>query len=159
MPNRRYSNPKIICFKIYRSISLIRGHFFENSNKNAYYSFTRPESANYILEYLKYRKRCGEKLNDKSPLIRDDFIMDDLLHIENPRILALISYVMHLRNILIKTGLRIITPITDSDTVWKRQRKEVSANHGCRKFTHTVMRNAKINIEIREMPLGHSIGL
>jgi hypothetical protein len=85
--------------------------------------------------------------------------MDDLLHIENPRILALISYVMHLRNILIKTGLRIITPITDSDTVWKRQRKEVSANHSCRKFTHTVMTNAKINTEIREMPLGHSIGL
>jgi hypothetical protein len=118
--NRRYSNPKIICFKIYRSISVIRGHFYEKSNRNAYYSFTPPESANYILEYLKYRKRCGEKLNDKSPLIRDDFIMDDLLHIENPRTLALISYVMHLRNILIKTEIRIITPITDSDRAWKR---------------------------------------
>jgi hypothetical protein len=120
LPNRRYSNPKIICFKIYRSISVIRGHFYEKSNRNAYYSFTPPESANYILEYLKYRKRCGEKLNDKSPLIRDDFIMDDLLHIENPRTLALISYVMHLRNILIKTEIRIITPITDSDRAWKR---------------------------------------
>jgi hypothetical protein len=76
--------------------------------------------------------------------------MDDLLYIENRRTLALISYVMHLRNILLKRGLRIITPITDSDTVWKRQRKEVSANHGCRKFTHTVMRNAKIKIEIKE---------
>ena len=46
--------------------------------------------------------------------------MDDLLNIENPRTLALISYVMYLRNILIKTGLRIITPITDSDRAWKR---------------------------------------
>ena len=106
-----------MCFKRYRNISVIRCHFYENSNKNAYYSFTRPESANYILEYLKYRKRCGEKLNVKSPIIRDDFIMDDLLHIENPRTLALILYVTHLRNILVKTGLRIITPITDSDTV------------------------------------------
>ena len=35
----------------------------------------------------------------------------------------------------------------------------MSANHGCRMFTHTVMTNAKINIEIREMTLGHSIGL
>ena len=51
--------------------------------------------------------------------------MDDFLHIENPRTLALISYVMHLRNILIKIRIRIITPITDSHTVWKRQRKEV----------------------------------
>jgi hypothetical protein len=85
--------------------------------------------------------------------------MDDLLHIENTRTLALILYITHLRNILVKTGLRIITPITDSDTVWKRQRKEVTANHGCRKFTNTVMTNAKIIIEIKEMLLGHSIGL
>ena len=106
---------------------------------------------------LKYRKKCGEKLNDQSPRIRDDFIIDDLLHIENPRTLALISYVIHLRNIHIKTGL--IIPITSSDSVWKRQRKEGLANHGRREFTHTVMTNAKINIEIREMPLGESIGL
>jgi hypothetical protein len=32
----------------------------------------------------------------------------------------LISYVMHLRNILTKTEIRIITPITDSDRAWKR---------------------------------------
>ena len=41
----------------------------------------------------------------------------------------------------------------------KIKKREVSANHGCRKFTHGVMTNAKINIEIREMTLGHSIGL
>ena len=80
--NRDYSNPKIICFKIYRRISVT---FYENSNKVAYYSFTTPESANYILEYLRYRKRCGEELNDKFPLIRDHFIMDDLLHIEKSK--------------------------------------------------------------------------
>jgi hypothetical protein len=86
--------------------------------------FTTPDLlTNCILEYLKYRKRCGEKLNDKSPLIRDDFIIDDLLHIENPRTLALISYVMHLRNILIKTRLIIITPITISDTLEKTKKK------------------------------------
>jgi hypothetical protein len=93
----------------------------------SHYSFTTPDLlTNCILEYLKYRKRCGEKLNDKSPLIRDDFIIDDLLHIENPRTLALISYVMHLRNILIKTGLIIITPITSSDTLEKTKKRGVS---------------------------------
>lgn len=35
----------------------------------------------------------------------------------------------------------------------------MSTNHGCRKFTHTVMTNAKINIEINEILLGHSIVL
>ena len=34
--------------------------FTKTVTKNAYYSFTRTESTNYNLEYLKYRKRCGE---------------------------------------------------------------------------------------------------
>jgi len=38
-------------------------------------------------------------------------------------------------------------------------RKEVSANHGYRKFCHTTMTHAKINVEVREMLLGHKIGL
>jgi hypothetical protein len=41
----------------------------------------------------------------------------------------------------------------------KKMRKQVAANHGFRKFCHTTMTNAKINPEIREMLLGHSIGL
>jgi hypothetical protein len=35
----------------------------------------------------------------------------------------------------------------------------VAQNHGFRKFTHTTMANKLINPEIREMLLGHSIGL
>ena len=163
---------RLSALKYIEKYQLYQVTFYEHSKKDAYYSFTTPECANYIIEYLEYRKRCGEKLNDKTPLIRDDFILDDLLHIENPRPLVLVGYFMHLRNILLKTGLRttIAAPITEesSDTtaartvapVWKkRQRKEVSANHGFRKFCHTTMANAKINIEIREMLLGHSIGL
>jgi hypothetical protein len=68
---------------------------------------------------------------------------------------------MYIRKILVETGLRTIVPIiaTESDTAWKKQRKEIAQNHGFRKFCHTTMANARINIEIREMLLGHSIGL
>ena len=38
-------------------------------------------------------------------------------------------------------------------------RKQVAASHGFRKFTMTTMANARISPEIREMLLGHSIGL
>ena len=154
IPNLRLSALKHI-----EKYQLYQITFYEHSKKDAYYSFCTPECAKYINQYLDYRKRCGEKLNDKSPLIRDDFIMDDLLHIENPRTLVLGAYIMHLRNILVKTGLRTIIPVTESDTAWKRQRKEIAQNHGFRKFTHTTMANARINPEIREMLLGHSIGL
>ena len=94
-------------------------------------------------------------------MIRDDFILDDLLHIENPRALGIGAYIMYIRKILVETGLRTITPLiaTEPDTSWKKQRKEIAQNHGFRKFCHTTMANARINIEIREMLLGHSIGL
>ena len=64
-----------------------------------------------------------------------------------------------LRLILIKTGIRKVIPLTESQTGNKKNRKVVSQNHGFRKFTHTTMANKRINPEIREMLLGHKIGL
>jgi integrase len=157
IPNLRLSGLKNV-----EEYQLYQITFYEHSKKDAYYSFCTPECGKYIYEYLQYRKRCGEKLNEKSPLIRDDFILDDLLHIENPRTLGIGAYIMYIRKILVETGLRTIVPIiaTESDTnAWKKQRKEIAQNHGFRKFCHTTMANARINIEIREMLLGHSIGL
>lgn len=131
--------------------------FYENT-KSEYYSFTTLECAAYIDEYLEYRERCGEKITDNSPLIRDDFIIDDLLHIENPRHLTINTLNYYLRNILIKTGIRKVIPLTESKSK-KKERKNVAQNHGFRKWTHTTMANKLINPEIREMLLGHSIGL
>ena len=141
------------------SYNLYQVIFYENT-KSEYYSFTTPECANYIKEYLEYRsERCGEKITDNSPLIRDDFVLDDLLRIQNPKHLSIFTFNYYLRLILIKTGIRKVVPLTESLTGNKKNRKVVSQNHGFRKFTHTVMANKRINPEIREMLLGHKIGL
>jgi integrase len=146
--------------------------FYENT-KDEYYSFTTPECANYIQKYLEYRERCGEKLKPESPLIRDDFMIDDLLHIENPKHITIDLFIFYLWNILKKTGIRKISTATTavaaassshkkndgSRLIRQQDRQNVSQNHGFRKFTHTTMANARINPEIREMLLGHSIGL
>ena len=148
---------KLMNLKYDSNSTLYHITFYENTN-DEYYSFTTPECAAYINQYLEYRKRSGEKLNEKSPLIRDDFIIDDLLHIENPRHLTVNTLNYYLRNILIKVGIRKVVPITESGSK-KKERKVVAQNHGFRKFTHTTMANKLINPEIREMLLGHSIGL
>ena len=148
---------KLQNLKYYSKERLYQVTFYENTN-DEYYSFTTPECAAYINEYLKYRERCGEKITDKSPLIRDDFIIDDLLHIENPKHLNVNTLNYYLRNILIKVGIRKVIPLTESGSK-KKERKNVAQNHGFRKFTHTTMANKLINPEIREMLLGHSIGL
>jgi len=143
--------------KYFENYKLHKIIFYENT-KEEYFSFCSHECSKYILEYLEYRERSGEKLKSESPLIRDDFIQDDLLHIENPKSITTSNFKFYLLNILIKTGLRI--PIKqDSRGAKKKHRKEVSANHGFRKFTHTTMSNVRISPEIREMLLGNHIGL
>jgi site-specific recombinase XerD len=49
---------------------------YNHSGKDRYCAFCTPECAATIDEYLAYRKRLGEQLKDKSPLIRDKFSMD-----------------------------------------------------------------------------------
>ena len=55
--------------------------------------------------------------------------------------------------ILIKSGVRTV------DHSIKYNRKEVPKSHGFRKFFTTQFVNSKVNPEIREMLLGHKIGL
>ncbi len=145
IPNLRLSSLKYIeKYDLYQVI------FYENT-KEEYYSFTTPEFSKYLTEYLEFRKRSGERLIPQSPLIRTDFVIDDLLRVQNPKPLTLGTFFVYLRQILVKAGLRVSSP--------QKERKEISANHAFRKFVHTTMANAKINVEIREMLLGHSIGL
>lgn len=135
--------------------------FFYSGTKDEYYSFTTPECSKYLNEYLEYRQRCGEKINLESPLIRNDFQQDDLLHAENPKPQTRYSVIFYIYHTLIKVGLR--TPVKQNQNQntnsKKRRRTEVSANHGFRKFVVTTMVNNNIKPEIREMLVGHSIGL
>lgn len=78
---------RLSALKYIEKYQLYQITFYEHINKDAYYSFITPECGSYISGYLEYRKRCGEKLNDNSPLIRDNFIMDDSLHIKNQKII------------------------------------------------------------------------
>lgn len=56
--------------------------------RDKYFSFTTVESAKAVRDYLDYRQRYGEKLTDKSPLIREQFNIDDHLRIKNPRFVS-----------------------------------------------------------------------
>ncbi len=132
--------------------------FFYVGTKDKYFSFTTPECSKYIFEYLEYRKRCGENITEKSPLIRDDFIQDDLLHAENPKHMSRSNLIFYIRKILIASGMRNPQKM-DLRGPKKKMRKNIPANHGFKKFVHTTMTHARILPEIREMLLDHSIGL
>jgi integrase len=132
--------------------------FFYTNTKDEYYSFTTPECSKYINEYLEYRQRSGERLTQQSPLVRNDFQHDDLLKIENPKSVTTHNLKFYMQHIIAKAGLKIIRK-QDFQGCKKRIRLQVAANHGLRKFVHTTMANNGVLPEVREMLLGHRIGL
>jgi integrase len=156
---------KVKHLKYYKKLKLHQVFFYTNT-KEEYYSFTTPECSNYIFEYLDYRTRCGEQINQESPLIRNDFQQDDMIRIQRPKPQTTYNFQFYLYEILITAGIR--TPVKQDQDLnsnpknnnnKKRMRTEISANHGFRKFVHTTMTHAKILPEVREMLLGHKIGL
>ena len=127
--------------------------------KEEYYCFTTPEAALAIDTYLDYRKRCGEKLTDDSPLFREQFDINDLEQIKKyPRRLTTIALAKLLVRQLNRSGVMPTGKETEGSRRG-RKRNPIARAHGFRKFATTNMIRAKVNAEAREMLLGHSIGL
>ena len=125
---------------------------YENTNEE-YYTFCTEECGTACEEYWKYRERSGEKLEKNSPFIRKQFDMNDLEQTRKesqPIKLNTLNKILDLH--LQRSGLRTVDHL-------ETKRKEVARAHGFRKFFTTQLVNSKLNPEIREMLLGHKIGL
>jgi integrase len=124
-----------------------------SGDNEEYFTFCTPEATNEIDIYLDFRKRHGEKLTGDSFLVTKKF--DTNLTIEGfiGRPFGKKSLPVILEDYIRNSGLRNI------DHVNPHKRKEVPRLHGFRKFFTTQCINAKLNPEIREMLLGHKIGL
>jgi integrase len=118
------------------------------STTSEYICFCSPECTRAIDSYLSYRARYGEMLKPEAPLIREQFNTNDLLKIRYPHNNSEYTIAANLRNLLVRSGISTGTHLTET-TVFKGERKFVTTN----------MVRAKLNPEIREMLLGHSIGL
>lgn len=102
--------------------------------------------------YLDTRSRYGEKLTDSSYLIREQFDIRDQIAIRSPKQVTHKLIQWKLMSLAEKCGIRK----RGSD---KSSRQDIMIAHGFRKFFTTQLVNSKINAEIREMLLGHKIGL
>ncbi len=130
---------------------------YENT-KEEYYTFMTLECRQAVGSYLEYRTRSGEKLNPDSPLVRKQFDINDLEQVrKHSAPVALNTLNVILDHHLQRCGLRTVNHVESNDN--NGNRKSVARAHGFRKFFTTQLVNSKINPEIREMLLGHSIGL
>jgi integrase len=116
---------------------------YENE-KEEYFSFITPECKKAVDSYLDMRGRYGEKLDKNSYLIREHFNKRDQFRARSPKQMTLGMLKWTIVQIIKRSGVRT---------------GEVKESHGFRKFFTTQLINLKINPEIREMLLGHKIGL
>lgn len=120
---------------------------YNRSGKARYYTFCTPECAVAIDEYLEYRKRIGEQLKDKSPLIRDKFGIEN--YFRAPRFLSIRAISLLFEEALKKAGVNQLKP--------GQKKREVMRSHGFRKFFITQCDRSGMSFTVREYPSGHQL--
>jgi integrase len=134
---------------------------YENDNEE-HFTYCTPEAAKNIDEYLEIRKRYGEKLNPNSFLVREQFDIRDPFAIskcQKTRTQTLVNKIILLAE---RSGIRqrqILEENQKEKHLASSFRKDVAVCHGFRKFFTKQLVNSKLNPEIREMLMGHKIGL
>jgi len=113
---------------------------YEN-DKEEYFTFITPECKKVIDFYLDMRRRYNEKITDDSYLIREQF---DVRCPSIPKPIAKSGLQFKLYDLCKRCGI---------------DKKNIAIAHGFRKFFTTQLIQSKVNPEIREMLLGHKIGL
>jgi hypothetical protein len=95
------------------------------SKSSRYFSFCTPECRKTLDEYLDYRRRWGERLNEDSPLFRIDYNIQ-----KSSTARPITSHTIRdvTAMLLLRVGLRKV-PVEG-----KYQRSNIMANHGFRKF-------------------------
>lgn len=121
--------------------------------KSRYYTFTTPECTALIDSYLDYRRRLGEKITDKSHLIREMFDSHNPFIINAPKKLTERMIQIALEQALRRANVNQRTPDLDN----KGKRREIMRSHGFRKWTITQMIKARIDYSVREFLVGHKV--
>jgi integrase len=134
---------------------------YEN-DKEEHFTYCTPECTVAIDNYLAMRKRYGEKFSATSFLIREQFDIRDPFAISKCQKTVSNTLVNKIIDLAERSGIRkkVVLPKEENKKhLGGSYRKEVAICHGFRKFFTTELIRKKVNPEIREMLLGHKIGL
>jgi integrase len=124
---------------------------YENT-KEEYYTFCSPECTRMIDQYIEYRKKAGENITKESFLIRNNFDFNNKEQVKDPQSINYSSLVVQFRKLLINCGLRV-----SGAEQFKRHEKALF--HAFRKYFATTLANCDVNQLIKELLMGHSVGL
>ena len=123
-----------------------------------YFTFCTPESRKALDAYFDYRKRSGETLTDKSPVIREMFDKTDADKVKRPIPIAESTIYGIIHDLAEKAGLRKRIKIKKGQKLGS-VRHDSKLLHGFRKWFDTQTSNAGMNLLWVEMLQGHDIKL
>lgn len=121
--------------------------------KAAYVTFFGIEASKEIDEYFAYRERCGEPLNDDSPLIREEFKASNKFAVEHPKMLSKRTLERQIGYAAVAAGLRTV-----EKGGGPHKRKKNMLTHGLRKFFKQQCRRAGVDPINLEYLVGHKNG-
>ena len=124
---------------------------YNNSKKDRYYTFCTPSCARAINEYLEFRKRCGEELSDKSPLLRNKVTVDNPFTAKASKPVSLRALELIIEGLLKQTGIAV------GAGVGVGAGKQVMRTHGMRKFFINQLDKANVPYVVREYLAGHRL--
>jgi integrase len=132
-----------------------------SSKKSKYITFCTPECRKEIDSHLEYRKRCGERIAENSPLFRITFNKEDQFKAANEvKAFSTIGIKSMVNELLNTTGLRPSRKMTEGQQQRNFNRHtNLMELHGFRKFFDTTCTNAGMNSLYTEMLMGHDVGL
>jgi integrase len=113
--------------------------------RDKYFSFMTVESSKAVKDYLDYRQRYGEKITDKSPLIREQFNIGDHLRIKNPRFVSDKTIEYLINQVVTRSGVR--------------KPGVIHLSHGMRKFFVSQCESSPMKSLHVSMLSGHTTGI
>jgi integrase len=135
--------------------NLYKFTIYENTN-DEYITFCTPECAYLIDQYIKQREGAGEKITEESYLIRNDFDFIFRSRAKTVKKTSIGALNMVMNKLLYECELRKVNHPTESNN-YKRHSK--ASFHAFRKYFNTCLANCDVNVTIKEMLMGHSVGL
>ena len=129
------------------------------NTRQEYITYCTPEAKKALETYFDVRRRDGEAINSKSPVIREQYNRQSPLSIQYPRHTTKAALSRILEDIIERAGLRTIQH-REGTGGSATCRKDVMLAHGFRKFFNTQLVTSRINPLIKELLMGHlHIGL
>lgn len=129
--------------------NLYRIWMYNRYRKHRYLTFCTPECAAAIDLYRDYRRKFGEKILDKSPVIRERFDIMNPFTAQAPRFLSRRTMTSLFEDALKRASVNQIKP--------GRKVREVMTSQGFRKAFLTTCDKANMNYSVREMLAGHRL--